>query len=71
MKKLIILLLTVLFLSCDNQDDECYCYGKFKLNYEAGPTFNVWDKVECETGEPFLSMNAEGIVEYLGCDDSY
>ena len=67
MKKLLILL-TLLLISCSQKD--CLCTGKFVP--ENGSQFPFYiENVNCETGNPYLKERNEtgNPVTYLGCKD--
>ena len=68
--KLMILTFVLAFsvISCKGDDDECLCRGSYTVISSGNNT--EAPKVNCDTGEPFVSIQAEdNPVVFNGCID--
>jgi hypothetical protein len=67
MKKLLLILLTLFLFSCEKEDAECDCNGKYKLfTY---PEQNYYKKtiIDCNTKQPLYNQNQSNSI-FVGCE---
>ncbi len=70
MKKLILLIIPIILLSCSKEDDVCKCKGKFSQNPADGTFFyNQNTEIDCDTRQLIKPLDSNPNALFWGCVD--